>query len=80
MLTMKNFSIIEHLKAADRKDWATAQSIATFGMSLPQKKSHEKRSWERFERIQSGESTWEDEEAVLLMQWRALNNQPKNQD
>ncbi|MMZ70297.1 hypothetical protein D1872_333050 [compost metagenome] len=40
----------------------------------------EKRSWERFERIQSGETTLEDEEAVLLMQWRALNNLPKNQD
>jgi hypothetical protein len=80
MLTMKNFSIIEHLKAADRKDWATAQSIATFGMSLPQKKSHEKRSWERFERIKSGETTLEDEEAVLLMQWRALNNLSKNRE
>lgn len=49
-------------------------------MSPEEKIRHEKRSWERFERIQSGESTWEDEEAVLLMQWRALNNIPKNQD
>lgn len=28
--------------------------------------------------FQSGETTLEDEEAVLLMQWRALNNLPKN--
>lgn len=78
---IKKFSTIQYLKEADkRRAWKSAQSIVTFGMSPEEKKRHEKRSWERFERIQSGESTWEDEEAVLLMQWRALNNQPKNQD
>lgn len=62
----------------DKKAWESAQSIVTFGMSPEEKKRHEKSSWERFERIQSGETTLEDEEAVLLMQWRALNNLPKN--
>lgn len=77
---MKKFSTSEHLIKMDRKDWATAQSITTFGMSPKEKRAHKKRSWERFERIQSGETTLEDEEAVLLMQWRALNNLPKNQN
>ena len=77
---MKQFSTSEHLKKMDRKGWATAQSITTFGMSPKEKRAHKKRSWERFERIQSGETTLEDEEAVLLMQWRALNNLPKNQN
>ncbi|WP_353622016.1 hypothetical protein [Acinetobacter sp. 226-4] len=37
-------------------------------------------SEERLERLISGESTFEEEDAVLMMQWRALNNRPKNQD
>ena len=53
---MKKFSTSEYLKEMDRKDWATAQSITTFGMNPKEKKAHEKRSWERFERIQSGET------------------------
>lgn len=80
VFNVKKFSTIEDLKVADRKHWEIAQSIVVFGMSPEEKKAHEKRSWERFERIQSGETTLEDEEAVLLMQWRALNNLPKNQD
>lgn len=77
---MKKFSTSKHLKEMDHKEWATAQSIVTFGMSPEEKKAYEKRSWERFDRIQSGETTIKDEEAVLLMQWRALNNLLKSQD
>ncbi|RYL13360.1 hypothetical protein [Acinetobacter baumannii] len=77
---MKKFSTLEYLKAADRRAWKSAQSIVSHSFDPEIIKAAEKSSWERFERIQSGESTWEDEEAVLLMQWRALNPPKKNQD
>lgn len=77
---MKKFSTSEHLKKMDHKDWATAQSIVSHSFNPEIIKATKKRSWERFERIQSGETTIEDEEAVLLMQWRALNNLLKSQD
>ncbi|WP_151708319.1 hypothetical protein [Acinetobacter junii] len=70
--------LLSSTRQMDKKAWESAQSIVTFGMSPEEKKRHEKRSWERFERIKSGKTTLEDEEAVLLMQWRALNNLPKN--
>lgn len=60
------------------KAWKFAQSLVTDDLSPEAQIIHKKRSWERFERIQSGETTLEDEEAVLLMQWRALKNPPKN--
>lgn len=62
----------------DKKAWQSAQSIVAQSFDPKIVQAAEKRSWERFERIQSGETTLEDEEAVLLMQWRALNNFPKN--
>lgn len=71
--------LLSSTRQMDKKAWESAQSIVTFGMSPEEKKRHEKRSWERFERIQSGKTTLEEEEAILLMQWRALNNLPKNQ-
>jgi len=70
--------LLSSTRQMDKKAWESAQTIVTFGMSPEEKKRHEKRSWERFERIKSGKTTLEDEEAVLLMQWRALNNLPKN--
>lgn len=77
---MTKFNTIEYLKEADRKAWESAQSIVSHSFSPETIKATEKSSWERFQRIQSGESTWEDEEAVLLMQWRALNSPKKNQN
>lgn len=62
----------------DKKAWESAQSIVAQSFDPKIVQAAEKSSWERFERIQSGETTLEDEEAVLLMQWRALNNLPKN--
>ena len=76
---MKKFSTIEYLKQADRRAWKSAQSIVAHSFDPEIITATEKKSWERFERIQSGKTTFEDEEAVLLMQWRALNNRPKNQ-
>lgn len=63
-----------------RKAWKRAQDIVCHSFDQKTIDACRQSSEERLERIQSGESTWEDEEAVLLMQWRALNNQPKNQD
>lgn len=71
---------IPSTKSLDRKAWDFAQSIVSHSFDPEIMKAGEKRSWERFQRIQSGESTWEDEEAVLLMQWRALKNIENNQD
>lgn len=62
----------------DKKAWESAQSIVAQSFDPKIVQAAEKSSWERFERIQSGETTLEDEEAVLLMQWRALNNLLKN--
>lgn len=76
---MIKFSTIEYLKEADRKAWKSAQSMMSHSFDQKTIKAAEKRSWECFQRIQSGESTWEDEEAVLLMQWRALNPPKRNQ-
>ena len=70
--------LLSSTRQMDKKAWESAQSIVTFGMSPEEKKRHEKRSWERFERIKSGKTTLVDEVAVLLMHWRALNNLPKN--
>lgn len=67
-------------KTLDQKAWDFAQSIISHSFSPEIVKATEKSSEERFQRIQSGESTWEDEEAVLLMQWRALKNMEKYQD
>lgn len=67
-------------KRRDREAWRSAQSIVSHSFDPEIIKATKKRSWERFERIQSGETTIEDEEAVLLMQWRALNNLLKSQD
>jgi hypothetical protein len=39
---MKKFSTSEYLKEMDRKDWATAQSITTFGMNPKEKKPMKK--------------------------------------
>ncbi|WP_173913112.1 hypothetical protein [Acinetobacter sp. Marseille-Q1618] len=67
-------------KIQDREAWKSAQSIVSHSFDRETIKATEKRSRERFERIQSGETTIEDEETVLLMQWRALNNLLKSQD
>lgn len=67
-------------KRLDREAWKSAQSIVSHSFDPEIIKATEKRSWERFERILSGETTIKDEEAVLLMQWHALNNLLKNQD
>ncbi|MGE8344013.1 hypothetical protein D3C76_1030120 [compost metagenome] len=72
--------LLSTTKEMNRKAWKSAQSIVAQSFDPKIGQAAEKRSWERFERIQSGETTLEDEEAVLLMQWRALNNLPKNQD
>lgn len=71
--------LLSTTKEMNRKAWKSAQSIVAQSFDPKIVQAAEKSSWERFERIQSGETTLEDEEAVLLMQWRALNNFPKNQ-
>lgn len=71
--------LLSTTKEINRKAWKSAQSIVAQSFDPKIVQAAEKSSWERFERIQSGETTLEDEEAVLLMQWRALNNLPKNQ-
>jgi len=71
--------LLSTARQMDKKAWKSAQSIVAQSFDPKIVQEAEKRSWERFERIQSGETTLEEEEAVLLMQWRALNNRPKNQ-
>lgn len=71
--------LLSTTKEMNRKTWKSAQSIVAQSFDPKIVQAAEKSSWERFERIQSGETTLEDEEAILLMQWRALNNLPKNQ-
>jgi hypothetical protein len=70
--------LLSTTKEMNRKAWKSAQSIVAQSFDPKIVQAAEKSSWERSERIQSGETTLEDEEAVLLMQWRALNNLPKN--
>lgn len=77
---MKKFSTIKYLKETDKRAWKSAQSIVSHSFDPKIIKTAEKSSEERFQRIRSEETTIEDEEAVLLMQWRALNNLLKSLD
>ena len=63
-----------------REAWESAKAIVSHSFDPEIIRATEKSSLERLQRLESGESTWEDEEAVLLMQWRALKNIEKNQD
>lgn len=63
-----------------RRAWKSAQGIVCHSFDQKIIDACRQSSEERLERLISGESTFEDEDAVLMMQWRALNNRPKNQD
>ena len=62
-----------------RKAWKRAQDIVCHSFDQKTIDACRQSSAERLERLISGESTFE-EDTVLMMQWRALNNRPKNQD
>lgn len=63
-----------------RKAWKRAQDIIDHSFDQKTIDACRQSSAERLERLISAESTFEEEDAVLMMQWRALNNRPKNQD
>lgn len=63
-----------------RKAWKRAQDIVCHSFDQKTIDACRQSSEERLERLISGESTFEEEDAVLMMQWHALNNRPKTQD
>lgn len=63
-----------------RKAWKRAQDIVCHSFDQKTIDACRHSREERLERLISGESTFEEEDAVLMMQWHALNNRPKTQD
>jgi hypothetical protein len=61
-----------------RKAWKCAEGIVCHSFDQRTIDACRKDDEERLERLISGESTFEEEDAVLMMQWRALQKNNQN--
>jgi hypothetical protein len=61
-----------------RKAWKRAESIVCHSFDQKTIDACRKDDEERLERLISGKSTFEEEDAVLMMQWRALQKNNQN--